>query len=117
LTDELDNSNDPTLGVAILNKNGKNAVTNVLRGSASWIGGINVNDELAAIDSIPVTDTTAMMAGRKPGDKILVTVNRDGLPLTLEVTLLRNSKVKYKFDDLPNPGPQQLAVRKKWLNL
>jgi hypothetical protein len=58
-----------------------------------------------------------MLTGKKPGDKISVTVIRDGLPITLPVTLLRNDRVKYKIDPLPNASQEQLIVRKKWLNL
>ena len=117
LTDELAQTNDATLGVVVANKNGKNVISNVLRGSAAWIDGINVNDELESINGIPVTNTATMLNGRKPGDKISVTVNRDGLPVTLAVTLLRNPKADYKIESLPNVSPQQLAVRKKWLAL
>ena len=117
LTDELANSNDPTLGINIANNNGKKIVNGILRGSAAWIAGINVNDELTAIDGEPITDIATMLNGKKPGDKISVTVNRDMLPITLQVTLLRNDRVKYKLEELPNATPEQLGVRKKWLKL
>ncbi len=117
ITDELAATNDPTLGINIANNNGKKIVTTVLRGSAGWIDGINVNDELTAIDGQPITDVATMLNGKKPGDKISVTVSRDGLPIILPVTLLRNNRVKYKIDEVPEATPQQLEVRKKWLNL
>jgi predicted metalloprotease with PDZ domain len=117
LTDELAATNEPSLGINISNNNGKKIVTSVLRGGAGWIDGINVNDELTAIDGTPITDIITMLNGKKPGDKISVTVNRDALPVTLQVTLLKNNRVKYKIDPLPNASPEQLEVRKKWLNL
>jgi predicted metalloprotease with PDZ domain len=117
LTDELAATNDATLGISIANNNGKKIVNGVLRGSAGWIDGINVNDELTAIDGQPITDVATMLNGKKPGDKITVTVNRDMLPITLQVTLLRNNRVKYKVEELPGATPGQLVVRKKWLKL
>jgi predicted metalloprotease with PDZ domain len=117
VTDELAATNDPTLGITFVTNNPKKIVASVLRGSAGWIDGINVNDELTAIDGTPVTDAATMLNGKKTGDKITVTVLRDGLPLTLPVTLLRNNKVNFKVDSLSNPTPQQLVVRKKWLAL
>jgi predicted metalloprotease with PDZ domain len=117
ISDELASSNDPALGIAIANNNGKKIVTMVLRGSAGWIDGINVNDELVSIDGNPITDFTTILNGKKPGDKISLTVNRDGLPLTLPVTLLRNNRVKYKIDTLSDTTPQQLEVRKRWMKL
>ncbi|MDB5131595.1 MAG: peptidase [Mucilaginibacter sp.] len=117
LVDELAATNEPGLGIALVSNNGKKIVTAVLRAGAGWIDGINVNDELSAIDGVPVTDISTMLDGKKPGDKISVSVIRDGLPLTLPVTILRNTRVKYKIDPLPGASPQQLAVQKKWLNL
>ncbi len=117
ISDELAATNDPSLGIGIANNNGKKVVLTVARGSAGWIDGINVNDELTAIDGQPITDVATMLNGKKPGDKISVTVSRDALPLLLPVTLLRNTRVKYKVEELPDATPQQLLVRKKWLKL
>jgi predicted metalloprotease with PDZ domain len=117
ISDDLAGTNDPSLGIVLVNNNGKKIVTTVLRDGAGWIDGINVNDELIAIDGNPIADINTMLEGKKPGNKISVSVIRDGLPLTLPVTLLRNQRVKYKIDPLPGAHAQQLAVRKKWLNL
>jgi len=117
VTDQLAATNDPTLGITFATNSPKKIISSVLRGSAGWIDGINVNDELTSIDGTPVTDAATMLNGKKTGDKITVTVLRDGLPLTLAVTLLRNNKVNFKVDSLSNPTPQQLVVRKKWLAL
>jgi predicted metalloprotease with PDZ domain len=64
-----------------------------------------------------VIDTAVLFKDKKPGDKITVNLTRDGLPLTLPVTLLRNTHVKYAIETLTNPSPQQLKVRNKWLKL
>jgi len=105
------------MGITFALNNPKKIVASVLRGSTAWIDGINVNDELTAIDGTPVTDVATMLSGKKPGNKISVAVLRDGLPLTLPVTLLRNNKVNFKVVPLTNPTPQQLVVQKKWLGL
>jgi len=117
LTDEFAGNNDPALGVATTVAGGKVYVTGVSRNSAAWVDGINVNDEITAIDSAKVTDMTGVLNGKKPGDKINVSVLRDGLPLTLPVTLLKKSQVKFKIDTVAQPTEQQLLVRKKWLSL
>jgi predicted metalloprotease with PDZ domain len=92
-------------------------VTNVVRGTAAWIDGINVNDEITAINGNKVTDMSTVLNGKKPGDKINVSVIRDSLPLTLPVTLLKKTQIKYKIDTLASPTAKQLEVRKKWLRL
>jgi predicted metalloprotease with PDZ domain len=117
LVDDLADKNDPSLGISSSLSNGKRYVTMVARGSAAWIDGINVNDELVSVDGTPVTDIATVLNGKKVGDKVTVIVNRDGLPLTLPVTLLRNPKMNYKITELSSATPQQLAVRSKWLKL
>jgi len=117
LTDELAGNNDPNLGVITSSTNNKIVVTNVVRGTAAWIDGINVNDEITAINGNKVTDMSTVLNGKKPGDKINVSVIRDSLPLTLPVTLLKKTQIKYKIDTLASPTAKQLEVRKKWLRL
>lgn len=117
LTDELANNNDPSLGITTVTNAGKVYVTSVARNSAAWIDGINVNDEIIAVDTTKVTDAATMLNGKKPGDKINVAVIRDGLPQTLLVTLLKKTQLKYKIDTVAQPTEQQMLVRKKWLSL
>lgn len=117
LTDEFAGNNDPALGVVTTSGDGRIIVTTVLRNSAAWADGINVNDEITAIDSSKVADLSTALNGKKPGDKINVSVLRDGLPLTLPVTLLKKTQKKYHIDSVEQPTESQLLVRKKWLNL
>lgn len=117
LTDEFAGNNDPALGVATTTANGKVYVTGVTRNSAAWVDGINVNDEITAIDSAKLTDMTGVLNGKKSGDKINVSVLRDGLPLNLPVTLLKKTQVKFKIDTVAQPTEQQMLIRKKWLSL
>jgi predicted metalloprotease with PDZ domain len=117
LTDELAASNDPGLGITTKSENGKITVSGVSRGGAAWIDGINVNDEITAVDSAKITDINTVLAGKKPADKIDISVIRDGMPLTLQVTLQKKAQVKYRVVELPQPSAQQLKVRKKWLSL
>ena len=58
-----------------------------------------------------------VLTGKKPGDKISVSVLRDGLPLTLPVTLLKKTQMKFRIDSTDKPTEQQMLVRKKWLCL
>lgn len=116
LTDEYADSNLPTLGIKTATT-GPLKVTSVSRGSAGWIDGINVNDEITAIDGQPIADPKNLVAGKKVGDKVTVTVTRDGQTLQLPVTLLRNNEFKYKIVSIDAPSAEQLAVRKKWLSL
>jgi len=117
LTDELAGSNDPGLGIATQAIAGKIIVSNVFRGGSGWVDGINVGDELIDVDSVKLTDINTILNGKKVGDKINIAVLRDGLPLTLPVTLLKKTQIKYKIDSVAQPTEQQLLVRKKWLSI
>jgi predicted metalloprotease with PDZ domain len=116
LTNDLEKTNDPSLGITtVAGPGGRTLVATVLRNGSAWMDGINVNDELNAINGQPFTDMPNAMAGKKPGDKITVSVTRDGLPLTLPVTLLKNKQVKYRITSIANPSGGQIAVRDRWL--
>jgi len=117
ITDEAADTNDPSLGIMTANSGGKIFVTSVLRDGSAWVDGINVNDEITSVDGIPVTDANSILANKKVGDKLSITINRDGLSLVLPVTLLRNSLVKYKIETVAIPSTQQLKTRNKWLKL
>lgn len=118
ITDQLAGTDNPTLGVSASNQpGGKKIITMVLRDGAGWKDGLNVGDEIVSIDGTPVTDMTTILNGHKTGDKVTINVIRDGKPYSLPVTLLRNNRVNFKAEELPNPTAQQLAVRKKWLKL
>lgn len=117
LTNELAENNDPALGITTIPNIPRLIVATVTRGSAAWKDGINVNDEIITIDGEPVVETGKLLTGKKVGDKIKVTVIRDGASMDIPVTLLKSTRVKYKIEEIPNPTAQQLAVRKKWLTL
>jgi predicted metalloprotease with PDZ domain len=114
LSDELASTNEPTLGVFT---NQRNIITTVIRDGAGWVDGLNVGDQITAVDDTPVTDLNAVIKGKKVGDKIVVTVTRDAQAFKIPVTLQRNNTFKYTITEVPNATPQQLAVRKKWLKL
>jgi len=117
ISDELADNNDPALGLTFVANIPRLIVATVTRNSAAWKDGINVNDEIIAIDDEPVTEAGKLLTGKKVGDKIKVTLIRDGLSMEIPVTLLKSTKVKYKIEELPNASAEQLAVRKKWLTL
>jgi len=117
LTDELANNNDPALGIATVTQNGKLLVFGVTRNTAAWVDGLNVNDEIVAIDGNPVTNLDGILNGKNPGDKLVFSIRRDGLPMTITVNLLKSTRIKYKIEEQSDASEKQLTVRKKWLKL
>lgn len=117
ITDQQAANNDPYLGFASSNNGGKIIVTSVQRNSPAWVDGINADDQVTAIDGKTISTMQDALTGKKVGDKITVTVLRDGISIDLPVTLLRNPQVKYKVDSVENPTAEQTVVRNKWLKL
>ena len=126
LVNENNGRQNPSLGVATAIKDGKVMITYVVRESAAWNDGINVNDELIAIDDYRMTgaadskgvnDITKAIASKKVGEKIKVTISRDGLIKTLDVKLTAANSARYRIEADKNATVEQLAIRQKWLSL
>jgi predicted metalloprotease with PDZ domain len=118
LKDEYAGSNDPALGIGTgVNADKKIVVTAVLRDGAAWKDGLNVGDQLLAMDGKTLTDVKGLLNNNQTGDKVIFSVSRDGLKKDISVTLLRNTQVKYSIEALSNISPQQQIVKDKWLKL
>ena len=112
------NAQDAYLGVAVgLNPtNGRQTVTSVRRESSAEKAGLNVGDEILAIDSVRVTeDVNKLMTSFKAGNSFKILVNRGGLLRELAVTLARLPLVAYRLEALPNQTEKQKALYGKWL--
>ena len=95
---------------------GRMIIKGVARGSSAWEGGLNVNDEIIAIDGYRVEeDIKPLISGRAIGEKIPVTVSRDGKLLTLQVPVVQDESVRYRFERVQNPTEVQQKIYRKWL--
>ena len=125
LIDDAANRNDAYLGASTALKDGKIMVTGVNRQSPAWESGLNVNDEILSINGNRInnisdprqSEVEKFLTGKKPGDKIKIDFNRDGLIKQAEFTLVRNPNQKFRISSVTNPSESQLAVRKRWLKL
>jgi len=117
ISDELAGTNTAALGITMIPNTRRVIVATVLRGTAAWDDGINVNDEIITIDGHPVDANAPLFGNKQPGEKILVKLIRDGLEKNITVTLKKSTTVRFKIEQLANATPQQLLVRKKWMTL
>ena len=117
MRDELAGTNSAELGITMIANTRRVIVASVLRGTAAWDDGINVNDEIITVDGHPVDSREPLFGNKKPGDKIVVKLVRDGIEKDIPVTLKPSTTVRFKIEQLANATPQQLAVRKKWMTL
>jgi predicted metalloprotease with PDZ domain len=116
LVNNSEGKNEPYLGANTSLTNGKLTVTSVMRGTTAYEAGVNVNDEIIAIDNYRVTDDlNRIMATRKVGDKINILINRAGILQNIEAVVTKNPNISYRMQRVPNATPQQEALLKKWL--
>ena len=115
LTDLNAAKNEAYLGANSTNTNGKVLITSVVKNSPAYTFGINVNDEILSIDKYRTDDLTKALSYKKAGDKISILLSRDGMIKTIEVTLVKNTTVKYKIEKVATPSPEQEAAYKQWI--
>jgi predicted metalloprotease with PDZ domain len=88
------------------------AISNV---SAAYVAGLNVNDEIIAIDNYRTDDLVKATANKKPGEAIDLLVARDGLIKKISFVLTKNNNVKYKLEKLAAQSPAQEIIFKAWI--
>ncbi len=103
----------PSLGL-VLNKN---LVTKVQRNSPSWESGLNVNDEILAINGERLENIETQMKQVNVGDMLEILVNRDGVLITIPVKAVADKTKKGQIVPLKHTNEKQQRVYKKWLAL
>ena len=124
LKDDAAQNTEPYLGIVTSLREGKMIIAQVARGSGAWKDGLNVNDEIVSIDNYVIKKASAgsldmlkYIAGQRVGDKVKVSVIRDGLEKVIDVSLSRNPIVKYNISAVEGPSSAQTDVKKRWLKL
>jgi predicted metalloprotease with PDZ domain len=109
-------STDAALGATVSTTGGKFVVTSTLRDGSAWQGGLNVNDELLALDGSRLTDDpNKLLAGRSANTPVRLLVSRDGQLKELTFPLLAGAAQRYRIERAANPTTEQQAVLNKWL--
>lgn len=109
---------DAALGATVSTGTGKAVVSSVLRDGSAWQGGLNVGDEILAVDGMrPPTDLNAALAVRPVGSSVRLLVLRDGQTRELTMPLLAGTSTRYRIEMAADASSEQLAVRRKWLQL
>lgn len=120
LVDDNGGKQNASTGLNLSLSNGRLQISSVDRGSAAWIDGLNVNDELIAMDGNRLADKAELdnlLSFKKPGDKAEMLIARDGLVKKLVITLTPNTNAKYRIVADKDADAAQLRVRNKWLGL
>jgi predicted metalloprotease with PDZ domain len=114
-------------------------ITGVTPGSPAETAGLKSGDQIVEVEGVKATPkaindllTPIQPSGRRgaaaaqapppasnailksPGDKIKLQILRDGASMDIEVTLGKNVKRTYSFEQLPTPTALQAAILKDW---
>ncbi|SEM50880.1 Predicted metalloprotease, contains C-terminal PDZ domain [bacterium A37T11] len=121
LIDANEGLKQPYLGASTGLTEGRLLITTVTRESGAWVGGLNVKDELLAVNGVRLDaagkELDRILAASKVGDTIKVLVARDGLIKELTVTLGQDPNKRYMIRPLQNLSEAQKTVMRKWLSL
>jgi predicted metalloprotease with PDZ domain len=101
-------------GAVISQKSGNYVIAGVERGSPAWTDGLNVNDEILAVDTVTV-NILAYLDTKSQGDKVVFKCKRLGEEKLIPVSIGTDPKVSYVFEDVRKPDARQKAVRNGWL--
>lgn len=105
------------LGMSIRNQDGRVVVAEVLRDTPAYEAGVNVEDEVVAINDYRVTP--AQLQSRfdqyKPGDHVSVLVARRGHLVRLDVTLGKTPADVWQLEVRPDASDEQKARLSRWL--
>ena len=105
------------LGITTRNDNGRLLVTQVQRGSPADLAGINVDDEILAIDDFRVRADRFenRLEQYKPGDKVSVLVARREQLLKVDVPLASEPVKSWRLEVNPNATETQRRNLDAWL--
>ena len=113
----IDSDRKPWLGAQAYDQNGRTMVRAILAGSPAYDAGLDIGDELLAINGRRVRSSELQdrVAEFKAGDKVKVTFFRDDVLRELEVTLRLQDVPSYKVVKSANPTPLQKSIYESWL--
>ncbi len=112
LTDLNAGQSLPYLGITSGLTSGKLTVTGVDRGSPAWTEGVNVNDELIALDDYRLSDDLSkFLAMKTPGEKVKLLVSRSGYLKSFLLEVKQSPFVKFTLES----AGETSAPLKGWL--
>lgn len=115
----LSNTTDSSrvfLGISTQWNEGKLIITQLNRNYGAAASGLNVEDEIIAIDGFRVfKDFKQIYAHKKPKDVIEMLISRKGELKLIPVSLSSDNRKSYKLEEQENILPQQAVLLEKWL--
>lgn len=120
----LENMNEgietPDIGIKTTQSDGKLIVQQVLRDGGAWHAGINVKDELIAVNGYRIDangrELERVIQTSAIGQSITFIIARDGLIKEIKVEVGNSQTGRYTLIPLADATNEQLVLRKQWLS-
>lgn len=111
----------PTVGIKTSVQEGKTIVKVVDRDSGAWIAGLNVNDEIIAINNHRLEENGKVMdyflSMSSIGDNLTFLIARDGIIHTIKVPVLKSDKKNYHIERRQQATTDEIKLGNLWLSL
>ncbi|MER3524007.1 MAG: peptidase M61 [Ignavibacteria bacterium] len=109
----------PWLGITTMDEGQKTRITSVVAGSPAFDAGVDVNDELVALNGYRVrsSDVNARLRTMREGERVTLTVFRDDRLRTFDVVLQLPSVTPINVVKMQKPTPLQAITLASWLSL
>lgn len=121
LVDLNEHQTTPSLGIKTGLQDGKVIVKNIDRDSGAWVGGLNVNDELIAINNFRIEENNKIIDyftnKTKIGEMVSILVARDGIIQTIDVPFLASGKKSYVIQRKQDATAEERKLGDIWLSL
>ncbi len=107
----------PWLGMQTIEQENRTRVMSVLAGSPAYDAGVDVGDEVVALNGLRVRtgDLQERLADYKPGDKVRLTVFRRDRLREFEIALRLQDVPPYWVSKVEQPTPLQKSIFESWL--
>lgn len=106
------------LGAGTADSYDRTRVTRVIIGSPAYDAGLNVGDEVLALNGhrVRTADLQARIAELKAGEKVKLSIFRNDRLRELEVTLRLQTVPPYKISKVEKPTELQKSIYESWVN-
>ncbi len=105
------------LGITAGNVMGRFVVLGVTAGGPAYEQGINVNDEIIALNGFRVNSESlaARIEETPPGSRVEILISRAGKIRTIPVVTERKSPKRFSLSRVQHPSPEQKRIFEEWL--
>ena len=108
---------DSYLGAVVEDVNGRLVISAVESNSPARQAGLAANDEIRSLDGerVDASALSALIASKKPGDRVSLAINRAGRDINVEVKLGQKLRQSFKIIPIANPNALQSAILQDWM--